>query len=128
MVQLAKAARADQGEDRLGREVLDGHPGLRHELRQGSGCLDAEHVLNEREAARVGAVPAEVGDALGPEAGLLQELAAARGLRILAGIDQARGQLPRVLLDRRPELPDDRDAPVAASAPTATTQSNGPKA
>ena len=58
------------GRGRPRADVLDGHPGLRHELRQGSGCLDAKDVLDEREAAGVGAVPAEVRDALGPEAGL----------------------------------------------------------
>ncbi len=112
MVELGEAPRADELEDDLGTDVVDGDPGLRDELRQGSGCLDAEDVLDELEATRVGAEPAEVGDALGPEARLLQELPAARGLRILARIDQAGRQLPRVLLDRRPELPDDRDAPV----------------
>lgn len=91
MVELAEAPVPDEVDDPVRRDVLHRHAGLRHEVRERTGCLDPEDVLGELEAADVRSKPAQVSDALRLEACLFTELSPARGLRLLAGIDQPRG-------------------------------------
>ena len=79
-MQLAEGARPDQGEDVLGADVFHRDARLRHELRHGPEASTRKACWTSSSRPTSGRRPPRYVQTLGPEAGLLEQLPAARGL------------------------------------------------